>query len=193
MNLGVALGLRLAGALAGAWLAFGFARVDVGVTAGAGGELGRDSAGGVGLAGRHGRGGVGGWGGSGAAAEGVRPSCSALTFGPHVRPLAGAGEMGVSARTDDGGERWGLGAGRDIRRVRRWRGRDGRDATGACDRSNSRGLVGAVQTGVARWERLESRAGNPGSLRRAGRGGRRKSQLFRHARAEPNTVRKRLT
>ena len=64
---------------------------------------------------------------------------------------AGAGEMGVSARTDDVGERWGLGAGRDIRRVRRWRGRDGRDATGACDRSNSRGLVGAVQTGVARW------------------------------------------
>jgi len=33
---------------------------------------------------------------------------------------------------DDVGERWGLGAGRDIRRVRRWRGRDGRDATEAC-------------------------------------------------------------
>jgi hypothetical protein len=55
-----------------------------------------------------------------------------------------------SARTDDVGERWGLGAGRDTKRVRRWRGRNGRDATGACDRSNSRGLAGAVQTGVAR-------------------------------------------
>jgi hypothetical protein len=86
VNLGVALGLRSVCAwlapLAGAWLAFGFARVDVGVTAGAGGELGRDGAGGVSLAGRHGRGGVGGWCGSGAAAEGVRPSGSALTFGP---------------------------------------------------------------------------------------------------------------
>ena len=107
MNLGVALGLRLAGALAGPWLAFGFARVDVGVTAGAGGELGRDSAGGVGLAGRHGRGGVGGWCGSGAAGEGVRPSRSALTFGPwrvrarwecrHVRMMGEKGGV------------WGLG------------------------------------------------------------------------------------
>ena len=94
---------------------------------------------------------------------------------------------------------------------------------GACDRSNSRGLAGAAQTGVAGGEYFESRTdylGRPAPCRaQAGRGARdgagpgaglatglaeitagvaeitavRKSQLFRHARPEPNTVRKRLT
>ena len=78
---------------------------------------------------------------------------------------AGAGEMGVSARTDDVGERWGLGARRDIRRVRRWRGHDGRDATGA--------IAGAwrerCRRGLPGGERLESRVGYWGGLRRVGR------------------------
>jgi hypothetical protein len=69
----------------------GFARVGVGVTAGAGGELGRDGAGGVDLAGWHGRGGGAGRAGRGrgrprpgpasrAAAEGVRPSGCGTPF-----------------------------------------------------------------------------------------------------------------
>jgi len=110
VNLGVALGLRLAGALVGAWLAFGFARVDVGVTAGAGGGLGRDGGGGVGWAGGQGGqggGGVGGWCGSGAAGEGVRPSRSALTFGPW-RVRARWGCRHVRMMGEKGGV-WGLG------------------------------------------------------------------------------------
>jgi hypothetical protein len=63
----------------------GFARVGVGVTAGAGGELGRDGAGGVDLAGWHGRGGGAGppppaGPASRAAAEGVRPSGCGTPF-----------------------------------------------------------------------------------------------------------------
>src|SRR6185437_2086014 len=79
--------------------------------------------------------------------------CARFAFGFGVRSAGTWGRGGSLGRRvqDDVGERWGLGAGRDIRRVRRWRGRDGRDATGACDRSNSRGLAGTVQTGVARW------------------------------------------
>ena len=49
-----------------------------------------------------------------------------------VRDVADATEMREGpARRDDVGERWDLGAERDIRRVRRWRGHDGRDAIGA--------------------------------------------------------------
>jgi hypothetical protein len=59
----------------------------------------------------------------------------------------GRASWGCRRVWDDVGERWGLGAGRDIRRVRRWRGRDGRDATGACDRSNSRGLAEQYRRG----------------------------------------------
>jgi hypothetical protein len=83
--------------------------------------------------------------------------------------------------------------------------------------SNSRGLAGAAQTGVAGGECLESRTDYLGAARAVPGAGRarglatglgrgrglatglaeiravRKSQLFRHARPEPNTLRKRLT
>src|SRR5437773_8623186 len=51
-------------------------------------------------------------------------------------PGGGGGRDGCRPVRDVVGEMWGLGAGRDTKRVRRWRGRNGRDATGACDRSN---------------------------------------------------------
>src|SRR5438046_2454234 len=89
--------------------------------------------------GRRRRGGGGAWGGVGESG------------GDRGAGQRGAGDgRGAGCRRvpDDVGERWGLGAERDIRRVRRWRGHDGRRATGACDRSNSRGLAGAVDGGA---------------------------------------------
>ena len=68
---------------------------------------------------------------------------------------------------DDVGERWGLGVRRDIRRVRRWRGHDGREATGA--------IAGAwrerYEQGLPGGERFESRVGYWGGLRRVGHAG----------------------
>jgi len=126
-----------------------FARAAVGVPGGAGGvrgRLGRDGAGGVDLA------------------EGVRAlAYGPLTAAPARWPLlprrprqplpprrgsAGKsdrartsgpggvrGEMGGVGAYGLCGRKVGFGAGRDIRRVRRWRGRGGRDATAACNRS----------------------------------------------------------
>jgi len=68
---------------------------------------------------------------------------------------------------DDVEERWGLGAERDIRRVRRWRGHDGRDAIGA----TAGGWRERLKMGVPGGERLEAWAGYPGGSHRAGRSG----------------------
>src|SRR6185437_4461595 len=81
--------------------------------------------------------------------------CARFAFGFGVRSAGTWGRGGSLGRRvqDDVGERWGLGAGRDIRRVRRWRGRDGRDATKACDGSMrrehaTRAVAGAWRDGT---------------------------------------------